>query len=353
MNKKYIYSIIFMLLIGFASIETYAGNPDRTGQAGASELLINPWGRSSGWNSANNASIRGLESERVNVAGLAFTSKTEVLLTRTTWLSGSDIFLNTIGVAQRVGDASVIGLSLMAFEFGDQSITRDNNPDGGLGNFSPQFMNLGMSYAREFSNRIYGGITLRIISEAISDVRATGVALDAGIQYVTGKEDQFKFGIALRNVGTPMKFSGDGLAVRGEVLDDVDKIGLTINQRSERFDLPSLMMIGLSYDFLLPADQKIVAAFNFTSNSFTKDQYGVGLEYQFKEYFMARASYNYEEGINTDIGEERTNLNKGLAAGASFSVPFGKGDTKLGIDYSYRPTNPFNGTHVFGLRVAL
>ena len=39
-----------------------AGNPDRVGSAGASQLLINPWARSSGWGGANIASVRGLES---------------------------------------------------------------------------------------------------------------------------------------------------------------------------------------------------------------------------------------------------------------------------------------------------
>ena len=50
----------------------FAGNPQRSGQAGASELLINPWARSSGWAGANVAGVRGLEGIYSNVAGLAF-----------------------------------------------------------------------------------------------------------------------------------------------------------------------------------------------------------------------------------------------------------------------------------------
>lgn len=61
---------------------------------------------------------------------------------------------------------------------------------------------------------------MRVISESISDVKALGVAMDIGIQYITGSDahpEQIKMGITLRNVGTPMKFSGDGLSFRGLV----------------------------------------------------------------------------------------------------------------------------------------
>ena len=58
------------ILISFASLESgFAGNPDRKGQAGASELLINPWARSSGFGNANASSVKGLEASYLNIAG--------------------------------------------------------------------------------------------------------------------------------------------------------------------------------------------------------------------------------------------------------------------------------------------
>ena len=45
-------------------------------------------------------------------------------------------------------------------------------------------MNIGVSYSRIFSNSIYG-VTVKLISEQISNLNANGMALDAGIQYVT------------------------------------------------------------------------------------------------------------------------------------------------------------------------
>ena len=49
--------ILLVFIMCFFSISSYAGNEQRAGQAGASELLINPWARTSGWAGANVAGV--------------------------------------------------------------------------------------------------------------------------------------------------------------------------------------------------------------------------------------------------------------------------------------------------------
>ena len=70
-NMKEINRLIKLILVfvlSFFSTFSFAGNEQRAGQAGASELLINPWARSSGWAGANVAGVRGLEGIYSNVA---------------------------------------------------------------------------------------------------------------------------------------------------------------------------------------------------------------------------------------------------------------------------------------------
>lgn len=50
-------------------------------------------------------------------------------------------------------------------------------------------MNINMRMQKLSANAIYGGFNLKIISESISDVGAQGIAVDAGIQYVTGEKE--------------------------------------------------------------------------------------------------------------------------------------------------------------------
>ncbi|MDN5349013.1 MAG: hypothetical protein PWQ54_409 [Bacteroidales bacterium] len=356
MNTFYrtITAISLAILVGLISMESFAGNKDRSGQAGASELLINPWARSTGWGNAGMASIRGLEGIWSNVGGTAFTRKTELIFSNTTWLKGSDISIFSFGLSQRVGETGAFGLAVMSMSFGDIPITTTESPDGGIGTYSPNLMNISLSYAKSFSNSIHAGFVLKIISESISDMSAQGVAIDAGIQYVTGERENIHFGITLKNIGPTMSFSGDGLSIKSFIPGRPDETQFTLEQRKEAFELPTQLSIAAAYDFLFENDYRFTLAGNFTSNSFTKDQITLGGEFSLKEYLMLRAGYTYEEGIGDDIESvDRTNVAKGLSMGLSVQVPLNKENGSVfSVDYSYRDTDHFSGSHTIGAKIS-
>jgi hypothetical protein len=337
-------------LVMLASVPAMAGNPDRAGSAGATQLLINPWARSSGWGMANSASLRGVESMFGNVAGLSRVNRTEVLFTNARWLSGSGVNINSIGVGQKVGGSGVLGLSVTSMGFGELEVTTVDIPEGGRGTFRPSMSNIGLAYSKAFSNSIHGGMLVRVVSESISNVRSSGVAFDAGIQYVTGPLDNVHFGISLKNVGPAMAFAGDGLAVQGLLTQS--EYQLTLEQRSAQFEIPSFLTIAAAYDWHINDMHRLSFAGTFVSNSFTKDQGLLGLEYGFRKMVHLRAGYLYEQGIASDT--DRTTVFTGLSAGLSVDFPFGndKGSS-VAIDYGYRATNPFAGVHCIGLRVTL
>jgi hypothetical protein len=340
-------SIILIATLGLGSV--WAGNPDRAGSAGASQLLINPWAASNGLVGANMASIRGLESVFTNAAGLAFIDKSELITSNSIYLSGTGIRLNSLGFATRVGSSAVLGLTVTSMTFGDIPITTEDLPEGGIGTFSPSFSNIGVSYSKEFSNSIYAGFTLRIIGESISNVKASGVAFDAGIRYVTGENDRIRFGISLRNVGPPMRYAGDGLTVTATPQASANS--LTVLQRSEKYELPSLVNIGIAYDVVTEDNMIIELNGMFTSNSFTKDQFGFGAEARIGSNLELRAGYLWEQGLGSE--DNVTTAYTGPAGGLTLKLPTGSNGSEIGLDYSYRTTNPFNGTHTVGLKISI
>lgn len=347
-THHYIVATLVVVALILANGNAMAGNKDRSGQAGASELLINPWARSSGWGGANTSRIRGLEAMFGNVAGVAFTNKTELIFSSTQWLKGSEIGISSFGLTQRVSETGVLGLSIMSMRFGDIPIRTVDIPEGGIGTFAPSYMNLGLSYAKAFSNSIYGGFTLKIISESIADNSAQGIALDAGIQYVTGDLENITFGITLKNIGPTMRFSGDGLSIR--TLLPGQESQFTVEHRSADFELPSQLIIGAGYDFLLGEDHTLAVAANFTSNSFLKDQFSGGVEYSLRNYLMVRAGYTYEEGIMKK--GDRTTALTGPSAGITVQIPLNKEKGSIfAVDYSYRDTDPWAGTHSISARL--
>jgi len=350
--NKILYSLLFCSFFFTTLVE--AGNPDRQGEAGAYELLMNPWARSAGLHTMTTSMIMGVEALRLNPAGLSrINGQTEVLIGHSRYLEPTDVKMNAFGVGQKVGTNGTFGISIMSLDMGEIDVTTTDQPEGTGATFSPNFFHLGLSYAHIFENKISVGITFRAISESISDVSAFGFALDAGVQYVTGPKDNFKFGISLRNIGSRMSFGGQGLSFPTENPDGTLSYDITVNQRSAQFELPSVLNIGMSYDFNLDADNRFTLLGNFTANSFARDQIGAGVEYALKENFMVRAGYKMEVGLSAERDFEQS-VYSGLSAGVTLEVPPKKGsNSRFGIDYAYRATQPFSGTHNFSVRITL
>jgi hypothetical protein len=348
MNKIYQFSIAIAAVLGLATVAV-AGNPDRQGEAGAAQLLINPWARSAGLHSSNTSSITGAEAMFLNVAGMARVNKTQLQIGHTRYLDGADIGVNALGLVQRVGGGA-FGLSLVAMDLGEFDFTTTNNPEGSGATFSPSFFNLGVSYAHVFSNKVSVGVTAKFVNEAATSISARAFALDAGVQYVTGPQDNFKFGISLRNVGTKMSFSGEGLAKQLPNPNPTFPYSTPYYERSATYELPSQLNIGASYDWVFAGKSRLSVLGNFTSNAFSRDQLTGGVEFKLNDLFAIRAAYKYE----LDADEIQASLDNGIAGGFSISVPVKKGSgTRLAIDYGYRNTNVYRGIHNLGLRIDL
>ncbi len=386
MNKIY-KTLIIIAFLGCIILPTQlrAGNKDRSGQAGAQHLLIDPWARSSGWSTVGVAETRGLESIYSNVAGLSFVKKTEVSFSRTQYISGSQagIGINAAAIVQKltkkdketgaIKDLGVLGVSLFAMTFGDIEITKVDQPEGNLGYYSPNLIYIGIHYAKEFNRYIHGGFTGKIVNESLSDVSTTGFCFDLGIQYLSGAYENFKIGVTLKNIGLPMRYSGDGLSF--SAIPTIANHELTVETRSALVEMPALLTLGISYDFLffgseydnMDRDEKkgmgltraeaihrITLAGSFTANSYSRDNFSFGIEYGFMDFFMVRAGFLAENKMY-DI-EERATFYAGPSAGATFGIPLakkGKGNQKLYLDYAYRFLNTWKGNHYVSLKLAL
>ncbi|NVK27311.1 MAG: PorV/PorQ family protein [Flavobacteriia bacterium] len=344
--RKAVYST--MLAVAVASTAAFAGNPQRAGSAGANELLINPWAGSSGFANSNIASATGLEATYMNIAGLAFTEGTEVGFANTQWLIGSDISVNSGGLAQRVSETGVLSISVQSFDYGEWEVTTEDLPDGGAGTISPTALTFALGYAQMFTSEIHGGVNIKVFNSNISNLNATGVAIDAGVQYVTGDKDQYKFGVTLKNVGPSFGYSGDGL----DIVLPVPQGGYTqsFQSRSAEFELPTQLAIGVAYDIHLVEDvHRLTVNGAFISNSFEKDNFVLGLEYGWRNWFAVRAGYRVDDNR---VDGRRSSAITGPAFGFTVNAPLGS-SSSFKLDYAYRMTTNFGGIHTIGGTFAL
>ncbi len=360
---KNIYKISLVVCLSFAFSTAFAGNPERAGQAGAQELQINPFARSSGWGMANTTGVRGLEATYLNIAGLAGVKKTEMLYSRVGYVAG--IGINTFGFAQKLGGENgenAISLNLTSFNYGNIIRTTVDQPDGGLGTFRISTSILSAGYARRFTDKIYGGIQFKMYSQGIADVKATALAIDAGVQYATTtnptsiKQNDLRFGVSVKDIGPDFRPAGDGLSFKSFLAGK--DYQTTTNLRAAKIELPTSINIGMAYDFQLDKDKavymhKLTTAFNFTNNAYSRNQTSLGLQYSYNDLFMLRTALVYEKDMFKALGPEGrqsffTGLNFGFTAEPSLSKENGN---TMAVDVSYRTTNPWNGVLSVGLRI--
>lgn len=376
--RKHEFKILNWLVIGatvFSSSLLMAGNGDRVGAAGATQLLVNPWARSVAVGDANVASVNGIESTFINIAGLSTVRKTQIKANYTNWLGNSKINYITAGVAQSLGDAGVLSVSLQSMNFGEIQRTTVENPEGGIGVFVPKVNVISLGYAKMFTPSIHGGLQVKVISESIANANSIGVAIDAGVRYQTGKDDRLKIGITLKNVGPAMRYKGDGFQYQGQYV--LTGATASLIQRSQSYELPSLLSMGISYDIFLNGNKGNSASkvessatnslkkskpeikhvltpmFAFTANSFGDDQLRLAMDYGLstdKVAFNLRAGYVYEKNIFSV--ENRTNALTGFTAGFSIDA-ITKSKTALGIEYAVRLSSPFGVIHTVGLAISL
>jgi len=351
LSLSYHFFSFFMLM----SVSSFvlAGNEDRVGQAGATHFLINPWARSSSMGDVGISFTNGLEATFTNIAGLANTNKTQIKFNYTNWMgTKTGVNLSSAGLAQRLGDASVVAISVQSLNYGDVMLTTTQNPEGGIGTFSPRVNIFNVGYAHTFSASISGGVNFKVLSENISNLRTSGIAIDAGIRYVSGEQEQLKFGIALKNVGPVMKYKGDGLNTQVQYLTS-SFIG-SLEQRTATFEVPALLSIGASYDFIFNDKNRLIAALGFTANSFSNDQFRVGVDYGFsteKFAFNLRGGYVYEDGLFEST--DRSNALVGPAVGFSIDALVGENKSALGIEYTSRFAGVFGVIHTLGATISL
>lgn len=360
MNMK---RILLGMFLSFG-LSGFAGNSDRSGESGASELLINSIGKSVGINGINSARLKGIYALSTNVAGLAFANKTNVGLNYTSYLTGTGTSVINLLFSQELSKGNVIGLNINSMTFGTIKKTTTLNPEG-VGTFSPALLNIGVSYGRLFSERIAGGVQFKLISQGIDNLSATGFAFDAGLQYSTslgkknlerGIDDNLHFGVYVRNVGAPMTYAGEGLTFSATEPGD-QGYKFSVSSRSQKFELPSLISIAGAYDFYFGPQKssecrpnyRFTIAGNFIYNSFMNNLYGGGVEFSVREMMTIRTGFAYEKDI---VNSDAMQIHNGLAAGISFDIPMNKNNkdgNTLSIDYAFKQTRYFRHNHTIGL----
>jgi len=333
-----------VMLVAVVVTPALAGSSRRTGTDGAPELSIPIGPRGVALGGAVSSDVTGVESIFWNPAGLGSIQRTEASFSHQQYIA--DLKLNNASIATKVGGFGVLAFNAKTLSIGDIFVTTEQAPEGTGEVLNPTFAVLGVSWGRQFTDRVRFGATVNYVSESIANNSAKGAAFDFGAQYDTGYHG-LKIGMVMKNIGTSMQYSGPGFETNIVPPDaDPTASGRTFSSTSASFEMPSYFQLGMSYDLLRNAQNHVAFVGAFQNNNFSGDELRGGVEWNYKELLALRGSYygSFSGHVDPTTGDETSTFHSGddvytgVALGAGIGMKYGDSG-RLGVDIAWRPVS--------------
>ena len=276
-------------------------------------LKIGTGARQAGLGEASIALARDVNAVFWNPANLSGIESMQAGFNYTRWLADMNYVSGAVGM--RAGRWGLFALSVASLDYGsipEALVTSaGTSKDTRTGsNFGGGDIMVGLTYAREFTDRLTIGITAKYLRETLWDFSASNVAFDAGTHYRIG-------------------FNGTVLAMSAQNFSGaVDYLG-DISDRIEGYDLPLIFRIGVSTGLIGASDaivdlgdaHRVALAVEAINTNDFSERYHLGGEYTFNDLLVLRGGYKfmYDEG----------NLSLGFGIHPRFS------NMQLSLDYAY------------------
>jgi hypothetical protein len=332
-----------ILLILLLALRTFAQTVDaqgvdmkKTGQSTMNFLQVGVVPEATAVGDAYTALGEGIRSVFYNPAGLAeMNSRFEVFLSNTPWIA--DIHYMADAVAWNMGNAGVIGLTLLSVDYGDIIGTRlisvDEIATDELGYEETGLIEdvgayaIGLAYARSITTAFKFGISMRSAAQQLGrSTLATGRktnehrlwVYDLGVKYYTPFKS-FRFGMSIRNFANAVKYE-----------EITTQLPLT-------FAVGGVIDL---MDFITPGDgsSSLLASMEFSHPNNYTERLHMGLNYTFSNLVSVKAGYV----TNHDV--------------IGWSGGFGIQQNLMGItaqiSYSYSNMDVFNDISRFALTLS-
>ena len=343
--------------IGAVIIQPTRGKPiTRVATRGAAFLGLGVGARALGLGGVYAATESDLSSMYWNVAGLADVQGATCFLSQERLYGRSGLRNRFLAVAAP-GLGGALGVSLTNFSSGKMARTTEEWPEGNdpaAGSFVEwTAMNVGLHYARPFTDRLAFGVTGKYATEGIQFANARYIAADVGIRFRTGLFGS-TIGASISNLGGTGKMTGPAIQRRFPANRDP----LFPTQRTLEgeispgtYQLPTTLRFAVQTDVIGSAESVLggantahrVSTFADISDAVDTDiMPGVAAEYAFQNRLFLRVGLRF---LNDDRGTPAG----GASAGGGVALPIGS--RRFLLDYAYRNNGELESNHVFSFQL--
>ena len=321
---------VTILVITLLSLSTLAQAQStiRLGSAGAQELLLPIGARGYALGGAMVADVTGVEATFWNPAGVSLQAGTEVMFSHLPYFAGIDI--NFFGVSTELTDIGNFAITAKVVDIGEIEETTETQPEGTGAIFNPTLSVIGLTFSRQMTHQVSFGVTANYINEKIFEVSANSVSFDFGMMF-DPRWEGVTLGFAIKNIGPDIRFTGRGFDLSSSTLGPRQ-----VRSRNAAAELPSHVVMGLSYRPYMEGLHSIGVSGNFQSNNFSEDLWIGGLEYSYDEKYFLRGAYNYSQQNDYALG---------LSFGGGLVLDLE--DTRVTIEAAWRETEFFDNEVVF------
>ncbi len=330
MKRVYIFLVILLIALPLTVFGI-----ERVGTTAFQFLKLPVGVRGIGMGNAFVAGAADASAVYWNPAGLGWaTNSREVMLAHINL--PADIKYDNIAFLLPISSTvGTFALSASVLSLDDILVRTAENPEGNGSYVTASDIALGLSYARQISDRFTFGGTVRYIREDLADYISSNVSFDAGLQYRTDFRSM-RLGMLIQNFGPDAGFDGQFLDLR----TSAGTSGRPASRSFEKAPMPITFKFGVMADLATMAGVdlgeslkgNIAAQFEHPSDA--QERVNSGVELMINERFALRGGYNF------NYDSDRFTLGFGV------NVPMGS-QNKLNLDYAYADQGDLTDTSSF------
>lgn len=276
-----------------------------------------------------------------NPGNLANQSKRTLFVHHSPWLPGLGYYY--LGFSLPVENIGVFGINVTSLQSDEMDITTPEAPMGTGETFTAASTAVGIVFARRLTDRFSIGANFKYIDEKIFHSNATGFAFDVGTMFITPFRN-VRFGVSVSNMGTRMQMNGEDLNTYVDVApaQQGNNDNIVAGLKTDRFDLPIVMRIGISWDLRLPEGSRLTLACDGVNPNDNAQSLNLGVEFAaWKELLVLRG------GFNELFLADREN---GLTLGAGLKIPYAN-DFNLAFGYAYQDFEFLGGVNHISIEI--
>lgn len=336
------HAICVLFVMVYCSPTVMAQRVSKTGTTAASFLEIGVGANAGAMGGAFVSIANNASALYWNASGIANISQNETLVSHTNWIAQTSF--DYAALVLPLGNFGNLGFSFTSLSVQDMKVRTVDQPEGTGEYFNAGDLAVGLSYARNLTDRFSIGFTAKFVQQKIWHMSAIGFAFDAGTLFRTDLFGGMVIGASISNFGTPMQLAGRD--TRQYISVDNTKLGsnsqIPSNIELNSWDLPLIFQIGVSTKVLNTLDYKLTLAADAINPNNDYESMNVGAEFSFKDFIFLRGGY---QSLFLKSSEGGLTLGIGINTKMLFS------NTIVSFDYAYRDFGRLESVHTFSVDI--